>query len=129
VPSKDRAFYWERNFGLMVTAKGHKSFVVQYRTGGQTRRMSLKDGLNLQEARRESKKILGDVAKGGAPIGEKRKAAGATLKAVAEEYFERDLEKLRTARHRRLVIERLVLPVIGGPADRHHQALRGCAVA
>jgi hypothetical protein len=113
VPSKDRAFYWEGSFGLMVTAKGHKSYVVQYRAGRQSRRMSLKDGLSLQEARREAKKILGDVARGGDPLGERRKAAGATFKAVAEEYFARELGKLRTAKARKRVIERLVLPVMG----------------
>jgi hypothetical protein len=43
-PAKDRAIYWESSFGLMVTAKGHKSFVVQYRAGGISRRMSLNDG-------------------------------------------------------------------------------------
>jgi hypothetical protein len=75
--------------------------------------MSLKDGLSLQEARREAKKILGDVARGGDPLGERRKAAGATLRAVAEEYFERELAKLRTAKARKYVLERLVLPVMG----------------
>jgi integrase len=118
VPSKDRAFYWEGSFGLMVTDKGHKSYVVQYRAGRQSRRMSLKDGLSLQEARREAKKILGDVARGGDPLGERRKAAGATLRAVAEEYFARELGKLRTASARKRVIERLVLPVMGSrPID------------
>jgi hypothetical protein len=112
-PSRDRAFYWEGSFGLMVAAKGHKSFVVQYPAGTQSRRMSLKAGLSLQEARREVKKILGDVAKGGDPLGDKRRAAGATLKAVIEEYFKRELPKLRTGGARKLVIERLVLPVMG----------------
>jgi integrase len=114
VPSKDRAFYWEGNFGLMVTAKGHKSYVVQYRAGRQTRRMSLKAGLSLQEARREAKAILGAAAKGGDPLGEKRKAAGATLKAVCEDYFTRELGKLRSGKARRDLLEKLVLPAMGG---------------
>jgi Arm DNA-binding domain len=58
----------------MVTAKGHKSFVVRYRVGRTSRRMSLKNGLSLQEARREAKAIIGAVAKGGDPLEEKRKA-------------------------------------------------------
>jgi hypothetical protein len=116
VPTKDRTIYWEGNFGLMVTAKGHKSFVVQYRAGKVSRRMSLKDGLSLQEARREAKAILGAVAKGGDPLGEKRKAAAAssnTLKAVAEEYFSRELAKLRTGAGRQRALEQLVYPKFG----------------
>jgi integrase len=115
VPSKDREVFWEGGgLGLMVTAKGHKSFVVQYRTkAGQSRRETLKPGLSLQDARREAKKIVGDVAKGGDPLGDRRKAAGSTLKAVVEEYYERELPKIRSGHARKLVIERLVLPVLG----------------
>jgi hypothetical protein len=32
----------------MVTANGHRSYVVQYRAAGQSRRMYLKDGLTLR---------------------------------------------------------------------------------
>src|SRR5215470_605466 len=75
IPTRDRETFWEGSFGLMVTAKGHKSFVVQYRVNGKSRRMSLKAGLSLQEARREAKRLLGDVARGRDPLGEKRAAA------------------------------------------------------
>jgi hypothetical protein len=78
--------------------------------------MSLKAGLTPQEARREAKVILGAVAKGGDPLGEKRTSAAArtaTLKAIAGEYFGRELAKLRTGETRRGVFERLVFPVIG----------------
>jgi integrase len=116
-PTKDRVIYWEGDgFGLMVTAKGHKSYVVQYRIGKVSRRMSLKAGLTLQEARRESKAILGAVAKGGDPLGEKRKieaAATNTLKAIAEEYLKREAVKLRTSGERSRVLEKLVYPKIG----------------
>lgn len=113
---KDRVIFWEGNFGLQVTAKGHTSFVVQYRAGRQSRRMSLKAGLSLQEARREAKAILGAVARGGDPLGEKRKAETATsttLRAVAEDYLEREGSKLRSVRRRKSALTRLVFPVLG----------------
>jgi integrase len=131
----DRVVVWDTQdigFGLMVTAKGHKSYAVQYRHGRRSRRMHLKSGLTLSEARKEAKGILGAVAKGGDPLAQRRKAAAAgadTLRAIFEEYFrielkmKRDAEgrpvfpengsKLRSARHRVAIVERLVYPVLG----------------
>jgi integrase len=114
-----RITYWDEampGFGLMVTPKGHKSFVVQYRTGGRSKRMHLKGGLTLSEARKEAKAVLGSVAKGGDPLGERRKAAHAksdTLKAIVEEYLAREGDRLRTIGDRRAALERLVLPTLG----------------
>jgi hypothetical protein len=85
-----------------------------YPRGGD-RRMSLKSGLSLQEARREAKAILGDVAKGGDPLGEKRKADTVgrdTLKPICEDYLKREACKLRTA-GRRHALEKLVYPKLG----------------
>ncbi len=116
---RDRITYWEGNFGLMVTARGHKSFVVQYRAGRQSRRMSLKAGLNLRDARKEATAILGAVAKGGDPLADKRKVAAAssnTLKAISEEYFRREGDKLRTGKARKHALERLVHPKFGSRA-------------
>ena len=76
-PGRGRTTYWDAGmpgFGLMVTANGHRSYVVQYRAAGRSRRMHLKTGLTLTAARREAKAILGTVAKGGDPLTARRKA-------------------------------------------------------
>jgi Arm DNA-binding domain len=119
VPAKDRAFYWEGNFGLMVTAKGSKSFVVQYRAGGETRRVTLKKGLTLTEAHREARVILGAVAKGADPVGDKRKAAAAersTLQAVCDAFLDREGPKMRSSPVWKRNLKRLVYPVLGARA-------------
>ncbi len=119
--------YWDAalpGFGLAVTRNGHKSYVVSYRTGGRKRRMHLKAGLTLTDARREAKAILGAVAKGGDPLAERRKAERATsetLKALCEDYLAREggmtrnadgkatfSGKLRSAPQRLAVFERLI---------------------
>jgi hypothetical protein len=103
-------------FGLMVTANGHRSYVVQYRAAGRSRRMHLKAGLTLTAARREAKAILGTVAKGGDPLADRRKAELAqsnTLKAIIDEYLVREVGRLRTIAERRKSLQRHVLPKLG----------------
>jgi integrase len=115
--SKDREIHWDATlpgFGLCVTASGHASFVVQYRAGRRSRRMSLRAGLSLQDARREAKKILGDVARGQDPLAQRQKEAKAgedTFRAVAEDYLKR--EKKRSIDQTRAVLKRLVFPKLG----------------
>ena len=90
--------------------------MVDYRANGRKRRMHLKARLTLSDARREARAILGAVAKGGDPLGERRKAERAesnTLKAIVEEYLSREGDRLRTTDKRRAVLERLVLPKLG----------------
>jgi integrase len=115
----DRMIYWDTGlpgFGLMVTKSGHRSYCVQYRSGRHSRRMSLKSGLSLTAARREAKAIIGAVAKGGDPLGDKRKAAeaqGNSVRSIAEKYFQREGKQLRSMEQRRKVFERLIFPKLG----------------
>jgi integrase len=116
-PAKDRTIHWDvtmAGFGLMVTTSGHQSFVIQYRAGRRSHRMSLKPGLTLQDARREAKKLLGDVARGNDPLAERQKAARAgedTFKAIAEDYLKREAK--RSTDQTRAVLERCVFPTLG----------------
>jgi integrase len=119
-PGKARTIYWDTTmpgFGLMVTRNGARSYVVQYRAHSRSRRLTLDAGaLSLDAARREARKHLGEVAKGGDPLTERRResaAASDTLRAVAEAYFRREGKRIRTMDERRRTLERLVFPSLG----------------
>jgi integrase len=124
LPEKgDRVLYWDtdlRGFGLMVTKAGHRSYVVQYRFQGFSQRMATKSVLSLDEARRWARKMLGQVANGINPLDrrkeetrKKRAAASNSLRAICEEYLDREgrkQDKLRSLEQRRATLERLVFP-------------------
>jgi integrase len=123
-PGADRTIYWDtevKGFGLAVTASGHRSYVVQYRVGKMSKRMTLDGVLPLDAARKEARAILGEVARGRDPMAEKRAAAALTedtFEAVAESYLKReegkeDDKRLRTLGQRRRTLERLILPALG----------------
>jgi hypothetical protein len=118
-PGAERTIYWDTclpGFGLQMTKAGHRSWVVQYRAAGVSRRMGIDGRIGLADARKRAKALFGEVAHGRDPVVEKRKAAALerdTFQAVAEEYFERedkkkDGEKLRSLGHQRDALNRLV---------------------
>jgi integrase len=119
IDGKDRTIFWDQamsGFGLMVTAAGSRSYVVQYRSGRSSRRLTIDGVLSLNEARKQAKITLGSVAKGGDPLAERRAelAAGAdTLQSITEEYLARESKHLRSHAQRRSVLERLVFPKLG----------------
>ena len=118
-PTDKHEVFWDteqRGFGLLVLPSGVKSFVVQYRVAGRSRRMTFKSGLSLTEARKEAKAALGTVAKGGDPLADRKRREGTsanTLKAIAEEYFNRDGKKLRSIADQRAAFERVIFPTLG----------------
>lgn len=71
-PQEKDYFLWDEEipgFGLRVFASGRRSYMAQYRQNGRTRRISIgpHGRLTPDEARKEARAILGDVAKGGDP--------------------------------------------------------------
>jgi integrase len=120
----ERSIYWDKamsGFGLVVTSSGHKSFVCQYRAaGGRSRRLTIGSAsvLDAEKARKQAKGILGRVATGGDPLGERRKAKAAvanSFRSVCERYLEAERKKdgkwkLRSLDERHAMLERLVYP-------------------
>ena len=118
---RERMIFWDtgmESFGLMVTAAGHRSYVVQYRASAKSRRYTIKGKLTLKAARKHARAILGEVAKGADPVAEKRKAkveAANTLCSIAEEYLQREERKqqLRSIGERRRIFQRYIFPKLG----------------
>src|SRR5262245_49153002 len=132
-PGAERSLFWDQDmpgFGLVVTASGHRSFIVQYRANGRSRRMTIDGVLSLVEARKRARILLGDVAKDRDPLQERRNRislAEDTFQSIVEAYFAREGKKLRTAADRRTTLERLVYPRVA--TDQRHPPQRPRAAA
>ncbi len=87
-------FAWDddlKGFGVRVMPSGRKSFVIQYRSAGRTRRMSLGavGVLTPAQARSEAIQRLAEVAQGGDPSRDRRVARlEPTMSELAERYLE-----------------------------------------
>jgi integrase len=90
-------------FGIRTRTGGSRTYVVQYKIGKQNRRMTLgkaggNKGLTLDDARREAKKVFGEVARGNDPQGAKKAAratASETFKAIADRFMAYQAKRLR----------------------------------
>jgi integrase len=121
-PGKDRLFLWDASlsgFGIAAFPSGKKVYVVQFRQGGRSRRMTIAEHgrVTPDQARSMAKKILGAVEGGADPIEERRAARGVrTLREVSEEFLRLHVDAKRkertTAEYRRL-LEVYLLPTLG----------------
>ena len=93
-PPSGYATVWDDNlhgFGLRVTANGARSYIVQARVNGRTRRVTIgRHGvLTAEEARKKARKVLGQMADGVDPVAEKRRKAArsVTLGELVDDYL------------------------------------------
>jgi len=117
---KDRVLYWDAKlpeFALVVHKGGHRSFVVQYRANGQSRRMSIA-GTKFAVAKKKAEQLLGQVHNGGDPLGEKRaeRAARAdTLQSIVEGQYltHKSVVGQRSLEAKQSIFARNIFPALG----------------
>ncbi len=69
---------------------GRRSYLIQYRAGGRSRRRSIGQhgALTADQARTEAKILLGDIARGGNPAGNRRKELRApTIRSLCDRFL------------------------------------------
>jgi integrase len=127
----DRAFIWDsevRGFGLMVTARGTKTYVVQYRTPeGRSRRITIgRHGSpwTPEDARQKAIQMLRGVRQGFDPLDAKAEARAAlTVAELADLYLRegptaKPNKKSRSWETDRSCIERHIIPLNGSKIAR-----------
>ncbi|AVA22492.1 site-specific integrase [Rhizobium sp. NXC24] len=86
-------FEWDdelSGFGVRVWPTGKKTYVAQYRVGKQTKRFKVGShgALTVEEARKQAKIVLGDVARGEDPqLDRATRRKSLTIKELCETYF------------------------------------------
>jgi integrase len=90
---KDRVFLWDKDlagFGMAAFPSGKKTYVVQYRQHGRSRRFTIGDHgpLTPDQAREQAKIRLGEAAVGRDPVEQRRSERMVrTFEEVADEFM------------------------------------------
>ena len=127
-------FVWDSDipgFGLRVLPSGRKGYVVQYRAGRRSRRISLGPNtvLTCEQARIRAITIVAAARNGQDPAAERdagRKAI--TIKELAERFDKEHIAirvKASTGKEYRRNLQRFILPALGA-TDGHGGHAGGC---
>jgi integrase len=107
-----------RGFGLRVTAAGAKAFILNYRSSGQERRLTI-GGFptwSVSRARAEARELRVRIDRGDDPLAERIALYQApTVRQLADRYGDEHLPKKRpsSAGHDRAMLRDWVLPALG----------------
>ena len=124
-PAAKDIIYWDPQlpgFGLKVTPKGSKVFLVQYRTRNEGRLRKYTIGrfgtVTPAHAREEAQRVLNERREGHDPAAEKRheitRSRIELVEEILAEFIERHVAKQRAARETVRIIERDILPKWNG---------------
>jgi integrase len=108
-----------KGFAVRVLPSGLKTYLVQYRASGRTRRVKVaRHGtLTVEEARKQAKQILGDVAKGNNPaeVIAKHRRAPSVAEVCDRFYSDHVLERCKptTQREYRRSLDLFIKPKLG----------------
>ena len=112
-PEKGYQIYWDDElpcFGVRVTAKGAKSYVMQRRIKGKSQRLTICKSHEMAPdgARDEALKLIVEIIKGNDPVADKRriKLKGLTVEDGLKDYLAARNLKPRTRSDMRIVLER-----------------------
>lgn len=128
-------------FGVRCRASGHRCYVLKYRLGGRQRWYSIgRHGApwTPETARREARRLLGEIAKGRDPAADRDSARGApTVVELAERYLAEHVEahnRPSTARTFKRLVQAHIVRELGrhrvanvtrADASKLHHAMRG----
>ena len=108
-----------RGFGVRVYPSGKKTYLVQYRSGRRTRRVTIGQHgvLTADEARTEARQLLASVARGEDPSAARQaKRHAPTIAGLCDRFLEQYVDqycKPTTARDYRSIIQRFIRPQLG----------------
>jgi len=121
IPEKD-TFLWDdeiKGFGLRLSPKGKKSFIVQYRENGRSQRIRLGHvgTLTVHKARRDAQILLGEIAVGKSPAKVARRFRHSpTLAEVTQRFVDEHVKlklKPSTQSDYQHNIRKYILPELG----------------
>jgi len=121
LPDRD-CFVWDNDlhgFGLRLSPRGRKTFVVQYKVGRRNQRVTIGrfGALTVEQARKDAKILLGEIAAGNSPAQTVRSnRSSPTLTEINKRFVKEHIEvrlKPTTQSDYCRSMRKYVLPVLG----------------